>query len=542
MQWFRNLSIGSKLTLGFGSILILFTVTIGFAMFELRRVQQSSNQVAMRSLPAAVAAFEMNIAISEVSQYLTDVSATDRAAVYADAEKTAKQFKESLAAYIQIQKDENDTASLKDAEALGAAFDSYYAQGKIMAAVYMSQGKEAGNKQMEYFDKAHDTLSAIAEKLSTSQVREAKENSLQTVHELNELITIMLCVGFGAILLALIAALAITRGITRPINSMKFMLMDIAQGEGDLTKRLDDISRDELGESSRWFNLFIEKLHGIIGKVSGNTTQVASAAHRLMITANQIATGAEYVAAQARIVAAAGGEMAATTNEIAQNCQLAAEGSHHASGTASAGAEIVATTVQVMNRIADRVTKIAQTVGNLSTHSDQIGKIVGTIQDIADQTNLLALNAAIEAARAGEQGRGFAVVADEVRLLATRTTKATSEIGEMIKTIQNEIKFAVAAMQEGVKEVESGTDEAAKSGQALQDILEQINAVSMQVNRVAAAVEDQTATTSEISNNMNHITDAVHETARGAQESAGAAGQLTNLSEELRLLMGQFKL
>ena len=195
-----------------------------------------------------------------------------------------------------------------------------------------------------------------------------------------------------------------------------------------------------------------------------------------------------------------------------------------------------------MNRIAGRVTETAQTIVSLGTRSDQIGEIVGTIQDIADQTNLLALNAAIEAARAGEQGRGFAVVADEVRLLATRTTKATFEIGEMITKIQKEIKSAVSAMQDGVIEVENGTVETAKSGQALQNILAQINAVSMQVNHVAASVENQSATSSEISNNMQQITEVIHETATGAQESAREANQLTNLAEELQHLMRQFKL
>jgi methyl-accepting chemotaxis protein len=234
--------------------------------------------------------------------------------------------------------------------------------------------------------------------------------------------------------------------------------------------------------------------------------------------------------------------MSATSGDIAQNCQMAAEGSNQASQAASAGSEVVNNTVLVMSRIASRVQETAKTVESLGARSDQIGAIVATIQDIADQTNLLALNAAIEAARAGEQGRGFAVVADEVRALAERTTKATREISEMIKAIQSETKGAVVAMEAGVSEVEKGTAEASKSGQALQEILEQINAVTMQVNQVATAAEEQTATTSEISNNIHQITEVVQDTAKGAQESAAAASQLGRTAEELQRIVGQFKL
>ncbi|GAM08093.1 methyl-accepting chemotaxis protein [Geobacter sp. OR-1] len=345
-----------------------------------------------------------------------------------------------------------------------------------------------------------------------------------------------------AFLVSVIQVFLIIRSIKKPLGEIQFMVNDIAQGEGDLTKRLSYTGRDELGMICSGFNQFIERLQEIITKVASNTSQVASASSQLMATAEKIATGAEEVAAQASTVATAAEEMSATSGDIAQNCQMAAEGGQRASYTASSGAEVVEKTVQVMSRISERVTDTAHSVESLGSRSDQIGAIIGTIQDIADQTNLLALNAAIEAARAGEQGRGFAVVADEVRALAERTTKATREIGEMIKAIQQETKGAVSAMEEGVTEVENGTAEASKSGQALQEILEQINAVTMQVNQVATAAEEQTATTAEISNNIHQITEVVQETARGAQESASAAGQLARTAEELQRLVGQFRL
>jgi methyl-accepting chemotaxis protein len=194
-----------------------------------------------------------------------------------------------------------------------------------------------------------------------------------------------------------------------------------------------------------------------------------------------------------------------------------------------------------MRQIAARVKDSAGTMESLGARGDQIGEIIGTIEDIADQTNLLALNAAIEAARAGEQGRGFAVVADEVRALAERTTKATKEIGEMIKGIQNETRLAVSVMVEGVREVETGTCEAEKSGDALKEILKQISVVSGQVSQIATAAEQQTATTGEISGNIHQITTVVQESARGAEESASSARQLADLADELQQAVGRFK-
>lgn len=348
-----------------------------------------------------------------------------------------------------------------------------------------------------------------------------------------------------AVLLILVAGTVstiIVLRIFRPLDRLHDVLRDISQGEGDLTRRLDYLEQDEVGEMNRSFNTFMDKLHGIIAVVAQTVEQLAAASLQVRGTAEQMANGSEQVAAQAVTAATAGEQMAATSSEIAQNCALAAEGAHNASGSATAGALVVEQTVVVMNRIADRVKVSAQNVASLGSQGDKIGEIVGTIEDIADQTNLLALNAAIEAARAGEQGRGFAVVADEVRALAERTSSATKEIAVMIRAIQHETRTAVASMEEGVHDVEAGTAEAARSGEALRDILDQVNAVAVQVSQIATAAEEQTATTSEISNNMQQITSVVEDSAQGAKESATAASRLNALAGELQQLVGQFKL
>jgi methyl-accepting chemotaxis protein len=349
-------------------------------------------------------------------------------------------------------------------------------------------------------------------------------------------VTLLLLTIFFAALIAFF----VIRGITRSSSELAEAANKMAGG--DLTIRIAGVANDEMGGIGRAFNTMAEAFGALIEQVAQTSSRVATAATQVYSTSEQMATGAEQVASQATTVATASEEMSATSDDISQNCSMAAEASRHASQKAEDGAAVVEGTVDIMNQIADRVQTTSVTIASLGARSDQIGEIIGTIEDIADQTNLLALNAAIEAARAGDQGRGFAVVADEVRALAERTTRATREIGEMIKAIQHETKSAVAAMKEGVHKVETGRTESARSGEAIQSILQQIGAVTMQIHQIATAAEEQTATTSEISSNMIQITDVVQGTARGAHESAQAASQLNSIAEELQFMVGRFKL
>jgi methyl-accepting chemotaxis protein len=334
----------------------------------------------------------------------------------------------------------------------------------------------------------------------------------------------------------------ISRGITRTLGYVDKSLEEMASGGGDLTRRLKVERDDETGSLANSFNSFLDNLKVIVMRINQNAVEVASSADRLNNNSETIANGTEKAASQATSIAIACEEMAATSAEIAQNCIRTVEISNRATDTARNGSEVVSHAVSSIQRIADKVQLSAKTVESLGTRSEQIGNIVGTIEDIADQTNLLALNAAIEAARAGEQGRGFAVVADEVRALAERTTKATREIGEMIKTIQQETKSAVGAMEEGVKEVERGTEDASRSGIALQEILSEIADVTSQINQIATAAEEQSATTNEISKSMHEITDAVSSASHNANDTAGAAGQLAGMAEELKKIVAQFRM
>ncbi|MDA8414025.1 MAG: methyl-accepting chemotaxis protein [Desulfobacteraceae bacterium] len=380
----------------------------------------------------------------------------------------------------------------------------------------------------------------IIDELDGKEYSQAENNFKKAEASYIRSIAITVALVALTIIIAALISFFVIRGITRSSNELAEAADRLAGG--DLTIRIKRIANDEMGRVGQAFNAMVESIASLIGQVAQTSGRVATAATQVYSTSEQMATGAEEVASQAATVATASEEMSATSNDIALNCSMAAESSRHASQKAEDGAAVVEGTVEIMNQIADRVQTTSVTIASLGERSDQIGEIIGTIEDIADQTNLLALNAAIEAARAGDQGRGFAVVADEVRALAERTTRATREIGEMIKGIQNETRAAVSAMEEGVHKVEYGRKESARSGEAIQSILQQIGEVTMQINQIATAAEEQTATTSEISNNMMQITEVVQGTARGAHESSQAASQLNSIAEELQVMVRHFKL
>jgi len=383
--------------------------------------------------------------------------------------------------------------------------------------------------------KAIDEIVAL-----TNSVNSETETRATAMQRNATIVTITIGLLFFAIVLGIFFVLI--RSITAQLGGDPSYVAEIARkvADGDLTLNVETKGSSQCVLVA--MREMVNNLRQIVSQVSQSADSIATASKQMHSSAEQIADSAEKVVNQAVTVATAGEEMSATSGDIAQNCQMAAEGAQRAAQSAQNGATVVDKTVTVMNQISDKVQESAKTVESLGARSDQIGAIIGTIEDIADQTNLLALNAAIEAARAGEQGRGFAVVADEVRALAERTTRATREIGEMIKAIQSETKGAVVAMEQGVKQVETGTIEASKSGGALREILEQINDVAMQVNQIATAAEEQTATTGEISSNMQQITEVVQQTSQGAQESAAAAAQLNGNAEELQRLVRQFKL
>ena len=539
---FSDMMIRSKILAAF-FVITLLTLGLGvFSLMQTGKVYDQAENMAKNLIPAITALSivdgQMNLNRRGELQVCTETTPEEFDKYFKRQDDTRGTVSKSIAVFEQLPLTDDEKKLVADLKAEIAAY--YKDSSRTFEIARTGNLEEATTSMRSVSKKSYDRAQGSVAELITYNNEEAAEadrhaKKVFTSSKYWISGTILVCAAV-AMLLGLLVASAISAPMRRLLEEAGMV------AAGDLRVHPTQQGNDEIGLLTGAFSTMINNLRTMIGKIEEASNRVTVTSVQVYSSSEQMATGAEEVASQAATVATASEEMAATSSDIARNCSMAAEAAQQANKKAIAGEEVVETTVNIMGQIAERVMNSARTVESLGSRSDQIGTIIGTIEDIADQTNLLALNAAIEAARAGEQGRGFAVVADEVRALAERTTRATREIGDMIKSIQRETKSAVSAMEDGVRKVDEGRGESARSGEAIQSILQQINEVSMQVNQIATAAEEQTATTSEISSNMIQITDVVQQTARGAHESAAAAGQLKTIAEELQSLVKQFKI
>jgi methyl-accepting chemotaxis protein len=351
----------------------------------------------------------------------------------------------------------------------------------------------------------------------------------------------MAMVGLAIAGLGLLVIWLVGHGIARPLKQMVAMLDDIAQGEGDLTRRLVSDRADELGAIAKGFNTFLGKLQGMITQVVASVQSVSDSSEHTADIAIRTNQGVHKQLAEIDQVATAVHEMTATAQDVARNATQAAQAASHADQAASQGMQIVRDTSTSIGALAQEIGKAVSVVQTLAKDSENINAILTAIRGIAEQTNLLALNAAIEAARAGEQGRGFAVVADEVRNLAQKTQQATEEIQTMIQQLQQGTRDVVRVMEDSQHRTDESVQHAAKAAQALETITQAVSVINDMNTQIASAAEEQSAVADDINRNVINIGQVANEVAGGADESSAASADLTKLAEQQRRLINQFK-
>ncbi len=346
------------------------------------------------------------------------------------------------------------------------------------------------------------------------------------------------------ILLAVISVviLGITRHIIKPINESIAFFKEIAEGQGDLTKRFEVESNDELGEMAIWFNKFADKIQDMVRHISNHALKIADYSVDVKDTTKKLNSAITEKVKLIEGTAITTHEISQTIMDVARNATDASDAANEAVEKAADGKQIVEETASGMKSVTNTVESTAVEIEQLGHSSEQIGEIINTINDIADQTNLLALNAAIEAARAGEQGRGFAVVADEVRKLAERTSSSTSEISAMIGKIQGDTQTSVEGMRNGRAKSEEGLGYVEKAKESLDQIVSASENCLTVITSIATATEEQSTTIESLSSGMEDILELSRGSKEGIDDIDGKAMELSNIAMELKDIVSRFKI
>jgi methyl-accepting chemotaxis protein len=362
---------------------------------------------------------------------------------------------------------------------------------------------------------------------------------LERSKELTNHITYSLLTNAIFLIAALYLFAAFYNSIMSSISTLKSAASEISNG--DLTITVDIASHDEMQTVANHMNEMIEKNNALVSQVISAANQVVTSANNSATTSHQTQKGISEQNMQIDMVATAMNEMTATVAEVARNAESAAEATQNARTEATNGHQIVNSTISSINKLSNEVSSATSVIKKLEADSDNIESVLDVIRGIAEQTNLLALNAAIEAARAGEQGRGFAVVADEVRTLASRTQASTEEIQQMIQVLQEGTRNAVSAMEKGNEQTQESVSQAAEAGKALEAITSAVEHISLMNAQIASAAEEQSSVAEEINRNIVNVSNISNETADGANQTAESSEALRSVANQLHNLVGEFK-
>lgn len=538
----KNLNIGKKLTICFAALTGIVMVVLTLAFINMKQMDGRFDQVMKRDVLRVETTNKVIKIVNVIFHGVSINLMTKEKDVAAEWTKiTAEKRGELLKALETLDKLEQ-TGRGKE---LLAQYREGVAKGRALNNKTVELSQTGKNKEaVELY--IRESLPSNMDNIATLQRLEDYQNQdmeAARAKALEQSATYrLLLIIFGIVTLGcgIAATFLLKRSITVPLAESVRIADRLAKGELDVQVTAD--RKDEVGKLLGSMKNMVDKWRGVIGQITETASRLSSAATELSASAEQMSKGSATQAERTAVVSTSSEEMSQTVLDVAKNAGSISMSAGDTANTARQGETIVNRAAQEVKEIASTVNDSSRFVHSLGERSKQIGEIVGVINDIADQTNLLALNAAIEAARAGEQGRGFAVVADEVRKLAERTGQATSEIGTMIKSVQDEVGKAVEIMASATSKVDQGVRLSEEAGSALASIVTSVNDLQTIMQHIASATEEMSATSEEITREIEQIAIISRETSSSSEQTAQASGELATLSATLQNIVREFRL
>jgi methyl-accepting chemotaxis protein len=542
---FKNMKTGRRLGMGFGLVALLLVLISAICLWRLGEIGNGLDRVVNDRFPKSVIAGDIIAYVNSNARVTREMVLVDsKEEIDSRLRKIAENRKgitESFDKLIKASRSEKGKEILKEAIAARVAYR--VPQDEVVKLILAGKKKEAAKVLLESLVPIQGAYIEAVGKVVRQQVEAVKTEgevakSLVTTTRALVIILVIIAVAIGAGV-----SYKFTRILTGQLGGEPDYIADIARrvSEGDLTvdfKAGGEVDTGILGA----MKVMSARLNDLVTKIKLESVNLASGSEELSASSGQISRGMGEQARRASQIASATTEVAQTVSDIARNASGIVESAEQTVTVAKDGEAAVESSVTEVKGIAESVNESATVVRSLGDRSNEIGKIVGVINDIADQTNLLALNAAIEAARAGEQGRGFAVVADEVRKLAERTAHATSEIRGMIAAIQVEVRSAVSSMDTVTERVHAGVVLSGKAGETLHKVVDSISALQSLVLQIASATEELSSVSGTVSGDIEGIAMTSKETSAGADQIARSSTELARVASILEGIVGQFRI
>jgi len=556
MKFFNKLKVRSKIASGFALILVLALGVGLIAIIRLNGVARQSRMAGELLKRYSNRTRTLHYAVSwgypvfrESESLITYLQSED----YDEQQRLYKRFQQNGREFDRIADAITVSGTLPQEveriRAIKAMQQGVLKNAVRLIAIRDSEG-EYGEETRVALGAFHESIEKFIgaiedlENLEEETMRQIEEESLKISTGVSESVRktmiVMMVISFLALFVGSALAMVLSRIIVKPILKTVEVAKKVAKG--DLTdNHIEVASRDEIGDMLHAINGMTANLRSIFRDMKDTSFALASASEEMSASSVEIARGAEVQSKMASQVSSASQQMSASVVQVARNAEGVSAAAREAEQLATQGKTRVSKTIDSMNGIAATTQESSQAIENLGERSRAIEEIIKVIDDIADQTNLLALNAAIEAARAGEQGRGFAVVADEVRKLAEKTTRATKEIGGMVQSIQGEAQKSLVSMEKEVKAVEEGVALTREAGTALEQIVAQITEVTAMVQEIAVSADEQTTVADEISRDIVTVAEISKESSAGSREIAQAGEEIARLGSNLQNIVKNFK-